>query len=140
MQPHSGGSEIRYPDQAGHVSLTSQLTSVLHDQKPHNNNGWADWTFIGKQHDRLCFCESLTCPACCFASPCMTRLLEVMVPAGTSRSKLREMYNELGDMGDVAQACRHTQASHTHSFCLEACRRVCITLCEVAVCSGCKHA
>ncbi len=30
---------------------------------------------------------------------------------GTSRAKLREMYNELGDMGDVAQACRHTQAS-----------------------------
>lgn len=30
---------------------------------------------------------------------------------GTSRAKLREMYNELGDLGDVAQACRHTQAS-----------------------------
>ena len=30
---------------------------------------------------------------------------------GTSRARLREMYNELGDMGDVAQACRHTQVS-----------------------------
>ncbi|XP_062107460.1 DNA ligase 6-like isoform X2 [Humulus lupulus] len=28
---------------------------------------------------------------------------------GTSRSKLREMYNDLGDLGDVAQACRQTQ-------------------------------
>ncbi|KAL6286716.1 hypothetical protein ACE6H2_011106 [Prunus campanulata] len=28
---------------------------------------------------------------------------------GTSRSKIREMYNELGDLGDVAQACRQTQ-------------------------------
>ena len=34
-----------------------------------------------------------------------------MICAGTSRARLREMYNELGDMGDVAQACRHTQAS-----------------------------
>ncbi|KAK9951173.1 hypothetical protein M0R45_006631 [Rubus argutus] len=28
---------------------------------------------------------------------------------GTSRSKIKEMYNELGDLGDVAQACRQTQ-------------------------------
>ncbi|PON77470.1 DNA ligase, ATP-dependent [Parasponia andersonii] len=28
---------------------------------------------------------------------------------GTSRSKVREMYNDLGDLGDVAQACRQTQ-------------------------------
>ncbi|KAL6223528.1 hypothetical protein ACLB2K_006913 [Fragaria x ananassa] len=28
---------------------------------------------------------------------------------GTSRSKIRDMYNELGDLGDVAQACRQTQ-------------------------------
>ncbi|XP_068303185.1 DNA ligase 6 isoform X1 [Pyrus communis] len=28
---------------------------------------------------------------------------------GTSRSKIREMYSELGDLGDVAQACRQTQ-------------------------------
>ncbi|DBB01067.1 hypothetical protein WJX77_004280 [Trebouxia sp. C0004] len=33
----------------------------------------------------------------------------VVEATGTSRAKLREMYNELGDMGDVAQACRHTQ-------------------------------
>ncbi len=40
----------------------------------------------------------------------MTDVKPVCLP-GTSRAKLREMYNELGDMGDVAQACRHTQAS-----------------------------
>ncbi|KAF3444323.1 hypothetical protein FNV43_RR14013 [Rhamnella rubrinervis] len=28
---------------------------------------------------------------------------------GASRSKIREMYNDLGDLGDVAQACRQTQ-------------------------------
>ncbi|KAK6279822.1 hypothetical protein POUND7_020089 [Theobroma cacao] len=28
---------------------------------------------------------------------------------GTSRSKIRDMYNEIGDLGDVAQACRQTQ-------------------------------
>ncbi|EXC20557.1 DNA ligase 1 [Morus notabilis] len=28
---------------------------------------------------------------------------------GISRSKIREMYNDLGDLGDVAQACRQTQ-------------------------------
>ncbi|XP_048327541.2 DNA ligase 6 [Ziziphus jujuba] len=28
---------------------------------------------------------------------------------GTNRSKIQEMYNELGDLGDVAQACRQTQ-------------------------------
>ncbi|KAL0029207.1 hypothetical protein WJX79_003015 [Trebouxia sp. C0005] len=33
----------------------------------------------------------------------------VVEATGTSRAKLREMYNELGDLGDVAQACRHTQ-------------------------------
>lgn len=33
----------------------------------------------------------------------------VVEATGTSRAKLREMYAELGDMGDVAQACRHTQ-------------------------------
>ena len=38
----------------------------------------------------------------------------LLVAAGTSRAKLREMYNELGDMGDVAQACRHTQVSVQH--------------------------
>ncbi|KAK1281112.1 DNA ligase 1 [Acorus gramineus] len=29
---------------------------------------------------------------------------------GTSRSKIREMYNRLGDLGDVAQECRQTQS------------------------------
>ncbi|KAK9116185.1 hypothetical protein Sjap_015132 [Stephania japonica] len=29
---------------------------------------------------------------------------------GTNRSKIREMYNELGDLGDVAQLCRQTQS------------------------------
>ncbi|XXG83806.1 hypothetical protein AAC387_Pa10g1480 [Persea americana] len=29
---------------------------------------------------------------------------------GTNRSKIREMYNNLGDLGDVAQACRQTQS------------------------------
>ncbi|KAK6266599.1 hypothetical protein QUC31_017436 [Theobroma cacao] len=28
---------------------------------------------------------------------------------GTNRSKIRDMYNEIGDLGDVAQACRQTQ-------------------------------
>ena len=28
---------------------------------------------------------------------------------GASRAKLREMHNALGDLGDVAQACRRTQ-------------------------------
>ncbi|KAK9829240.1 hypothetical protein WJX72_004715 [[Myrmecia] bisecta] len=28
---------------------------------------------------------------------------------GITRAKLRDMHNQLGDMGDVAQACRHTQ-------------------------------
>lgn len=28
---------------------------------------------------------------------------------GVSRSKITEMYNELGDLGDVALACRQTQ-------------------------------
>ncbi|XP_022771969.1 DNA ligase 6 isoform X3 [Durio zibethinus] len=28
---------------------------------------------------------------------------------GTSRSKIRDMYNDMGDLGDVAQACRQTQ-------------------------------
>ncbi|RWR93909.1 DNA repair metallo-beta-lactamase [Cinnamomum micranthum f. kanehirae] len=29
---------------------------------------------------------------------------------GTNRSKIREMYNNIGDLGDVAQACRQTQS------------------------------
>lgn len=29
---------------------------------------------------------------------------------GTNRSRIREMYNNLGDLGDVAQACRQTQS------------------------------
>ena len=29
--------------------------------------------------------------------------------AGISRARLRDMYTDLGDLGDVAQACRHTQ-------------------------------
>ncbi|KDO63180.1 hypothetical protein CISIN_1g0010451mg, partial [Citrus sinensis] len=29
---------------------------------------------------------------------------------GTNRSKIRDMYNRLGDLGDVAQECRQTQA------------------------------
>ncbi|KAL6007403.1 hypothetical protein ACLOJK_032900 [Asimina triloba] len=29
---------------------------------------------------------------------------------GTNRSKIREMYNDLGDLGDVAQQCRQTQS------------------------------
>lgn len=29
---------------------------------------------------------------------------------GTSRSKIRAMYNSLGDLGDVAQVCRQTQS------------------------------
>ncbi|XP_021296327.1 DNA ligase 6 isoform X2 [Herrania umbratica] len=28
---------------------------------------------------------------------------------GTNRSKIRDMYNDIGDLGDVAQACRQTQ-------------------------------
>lgn len=28
---------------------------------------------------------------------------------GVSRQKLHALYNELGDPGDVAEACRHTQ-------------------------------
>ncbi|XP_012491347.1 DNA ligase 6 isoform X1 [Gossypium raimondii] len=28
---------------------------------------------------------------------------------GTNRSKIRDMYNDMGDLGDVAQACRQTQ-------------------------------
>lgn len=28
---------------------------------------------------------------------------------GTNRSKIREMYNSMGDLGDVAQVCRQTQ-------------------------------
>ena len=30
---------------------------------------------------------------------------------GVTRTKLREMYNELGDLGDVAAKCKHTQAT-----------------------------
>ena len=30
---------------------------------------------------------------------------------GVSRAKLHSLYNKLGDLGDVAQACRHNQAS-----------------------------
>ncbi|KAH7616567.1 putative DNA ligase 6 [Nannochloris sp. 'desiccata'] len=30
---------------------------------------------------------------------------------GVTRNKLREMYNELGDLGDVAAKCKHTQAT-----------------------------
>lgn len=30
---------------------------------------------------------------------------------GVTRAKLREMYNELGDLGDVAAKCKHTQAT-----------------------------
>ena len=29
---------------------------------------------------------------------------------GVSRAKLHTLYNKLGDLGDVAQACRHNQA------------------------------
>ena len=29
--------------------------------------------------------------------------------AGTTRARLRDMYTEQGDLGDVAQACRQTQ-------------------------------
>lgn len=29
---------------------------------------------------------------------------------GVSRQKLHALYNDLGDPGDVAEACRHTQA------------------------------
>lgn len=29
---------------------------------------------------------------------------------GTNKSKIREMYNSLGDLGDVAQLCRQTQS------------------------------
>lgn len=32
---------------------------------------------------------------------------------GVSRSKLRDMFNKVGDLGDVAQACRHKQVSLT---------------------------
>ena len=29
---------------------------------------------------------------------------------GVTRAKLHSLYNKLGDLGDVAQACRHNQA------------------------------
>ena len=32
-----------------------------------------------------------------------------MLPAGVSRARLRDMYKRLGDLGDVAQACRSKQ-------------------------------
>lgn len=55
-------------------------------------------------------CMTHQCNTCCANGP-LLNLGACTVVAGTSRAKLREMYNELGDMGDVAQACRHTQAS-----------------------------
>ncbi|XVF71531.1 hypothetical protein PTKIN_Ptkin12aG0045500 [Pterospermum kingtungense] len=33
---------------------------------------------------------------------------------GTNRSKIRDMYNDMGDLGDVAQACRQTQTLLAH--------------------------
>lgn len=30
---------------------------------------------------------------------------------GVTRAKLRDMFNRLGDLGDVAQACRHKQVA-----------------------------
>ena len=34
----------------------------------------------------------------------------IVEATGAQRSRLREMYKDHGDLGDVAQACRHTQA------------------------------
>ena len=33
----------------------------------------------------------------------------VMEATGVTRQRLSQMYKELGDLGDVAQACRHNQ-------------------------------
>ena len=33
----------------------------------------------------------------------------IVEATGAQRSRLREMYKDHGDLGDVAQACRHTQ-------------------------------
>ena len=36
-------------------------------------------------------------------------LSAMVCAAGTTRARLRDMYTEHGDLGDVAQACRQTQ-------------------------------
>lgn len=36
----------------------------------------------------------------------------VIEATGVTRQRLSAMYKELGDLGDVAQACRHNQVSH----------------------------
>ena len=40
----------------------------------------------------------------------------IVEATGAQRSRLREMYKDHGDLGDVAQACRHTQVGPL-SFC-----------------------
>ncbi|XP_078431093.1 DNA LIGASE 6 isoform X2 [Wolffia australiana] len=37
---------------------------------------------------------------------------------GVKRSKIRDLYNELGDLGDVAQSCRQAQTLLSHPRCL----------------------
>ena len=44
---------------------------------------------------------------------------------GVTRQKLSSMYKDLGDLGDVAQACRHNQV---YEFSMPSCAYFCCTI------------
>ena len=50
----------------------------------------------------------------------------VIEATGVTRQRLSSMYKELGDLGDVAQACRHNQVLFLDNNCFECVELQCL--------------